>query len=164
MTPPPELKPFLDGWADQQRKLLDTLRPLTPEQMQLRPAPTEWAIWQLASNMAGGRLYWLCFILKQHDLGIPHDWCGWEDDQTRQPTADDLVGALTRTRQVVDACLDHWTPRDLTTDVTTKDWWGNQITITPAWALNRLLAHDYHHGSEIATICRIHGLPTTIAL
>jgi uncharacterized damage-inducible protein DinB len=163
MSRPIELKPFYDGWADQQQKLLDSIRPLTAEQMQLRPAPTEWAIWQLASNMAGGRLYWLCFVLKQDDLGLSHDWCGWEDKE-RQPAADNLVGALTRTRQVVDACLDRWSLQDLATEVTTKDWWGNPITISPAWAINRLLAHEYHHGSEIATILRIHNLPTAIAL
>jgi uncharacterized damage-inducible protein DinB len=162
MTRPPELKPFYDGWADQQRKLLDTIRPLTPEQMQLRPAPSEWAIWQLVSNMAGGRLYWLCFVLKQDDLGISSR-SGWEEDDHRRKT-DDLVGALTRTWKVVESCLDRWTLEDLGLAVTTKDWWGNEITITPAWAINRLLAHEYHHGSEIATICRIHGLPTTIAL
>ena len=69
MSRPIELKPFYEGWADQQRKLLETLRPLTSEQMQLRPAPTEWAIWQLASNMAGGRTYWLCFMLHEDDRG-----------------------------------------------------------------------------------------------
>src|SRR6185312_13972500 len=64
------LHALYEGWADQHRRLLDTLRPLSPAQMRLRPAPSEWAIWQLASNMAGGRLYWLCHMLGEDDRGL----------------------------------------------------------------------------------------------
>jgi uncharacterized damage-inducible protein DinB len=111
------MKPFYDGWGEHQKRLLDSIRPLTPEQMQLRPAPGEWAIWQLASNIAGGRLYWLCFMLGQDDLGawemfkVDHvttpglslDWAGWEDNEDRPRTADELVHALERTWEVAQA-------------------------------------------------------------
>jgi hypothetical protein len=98
MNRPAELKPFYDGWADQQRKLIETLRPLTPEQVQLRPAPEEWAIWQLASNMIGGRLYWLCFMLGQDDRGVPIDEVGgWEDTPDHPRGAEELIDALQRT-------------------------------------------------------------------
>src|SRR5688572_21058823 len=97
----PQLNAIFDGWAEQQRLLLDSLRPLSLEQMQLRPAPTEWAIWQLASNIAGGRLYWLCMMLGQDDRGLPKmfrvddttvpglslDWAGWGDNDGRPRTA-----------------------------------------------------------------------------
>ena len=57
------MQAFYGGWAEQHRRIVETLRPLTSEQMQLRAAPAEWAIWQLASNMVGGRMYWLCYML-----------------------------------------------------------------------------------------------------
>jgi uncharacterized damage-inducible protein DinB len=163
MSRPAELKPFYDGWSDRQRKLLETLHPLTSEQMQLRPAPSEWAIWQLASNMAGGRMYWLCFMLHEDDLGVGPEWTGWEDTPDHPRTADELVTALEKTWTVVDACLDRWSLADLGKEVTTKDWWGHTVTITPGWVINRLMAHEAHHGSEIALILRVHGLPTAIA-
>ncbi len=164
MSRPAELKPFYDGWADQQQKLLDSIRPLTPEQMQLRPAPGEWAIWQLASNMAGGRLYWLCFMLREDDRGVGAslDWLGWEDNADHPRSADELVDALSKTWGVVEACLDRWSLADLGTEVTSKDWWGNQVTITPGWVIHRLMSHEVHHGSEISMILRIHGLPTAM--
>jgi hypothetical protein len=96
MSRPVELKAFYDGWADQQKKLLDSIRPLTDEQMRLRPAPNEWAIWQLASNMVGGRLYWLCYMLRQDDHGFPRDMTGWEDDPAHPRSASELVDALSR--------------------------------------------------------------------
>jgi hypothetical protein len=51
----PGFRAVVDGWRTHQAPLLDCLRPLTDEQRALRPSPDHWAIWQLASNMAGGR-------------------------------------------------------------------------------------------------------------
>jgi uncharacterized damage-inducible protein DinB len=116
----------------------------------------------LASNMAGGRLYWLCFMLGEDDRGYSADWTGWEDDESHPRTADELVTAFERTWEVVESCLDKWTMDDLTREVTTKDWWGRLITITPAWVIHRLLSHEVHHGSEISLILRVHGLPTAM--
>jgi uncharacterized damage-inducible protein DinB len=171
-----ELQAFYDGWAEQQRMLLDSLRPLTPEQMQLRPAPGEWAIWQLASNMAGGRLYWLCTMLGEDDRGLSQmfrvdrttvpglslEWAGWEDNEDRPRTADEVIAAFEKTWEVVEACLDRWSLADLGVAVTKKDAFGVARTVTPGWVLWRLLAHEVHHGSEVSLILRVHGLPTTI--
>jgi uncharacterized damage-inducible protein DinB len=165
MSRPAELNPFYEGWATQQQNLLASLRPLTPEQMQLRPAPSEWAIWQLASNMVGGRLYWLCFMLGQDDRGVKmKEVGGWEDDPEHPRSAGEVVDALQRTWDVVEACLDRWSLDDLSVEVTRTDFWGQLRTITPGWVLWRLMSHEVHHGSEIALILRVHGLPTAIAL
>ena len=42
MGRPAALKAFYDGWADQQAKLLESIRPLTPEQMQLAGTRDAW--------------------------------------------------------------------------------------------------------------------------
>ncbi len=162
MSRPAELAPFYHGWAAQQRRLLDSIRPLAQEQMQLRAAPDEWAIWQLASNMAGGRLYWLCAMLGEDYRVVMSVFAGggWEDTPERPRTADELVDALEKTWSVAEACLDRWSIEDLRREVTTKDFWGTTVTITPGWVLWRLMSHDMHHGSEISLILRVHGLPT----
>ncbi len=171
-----ELKAFYDGWANQQEKLLDSLRPLTLEQMRLRPAPGEWAIWQLASNMAGGRLYWLCYMLGEDDRGLSQlfrvdhatvpgislEWAGWEDNEDRPRSAEEVVDAFHKTWEVVEACLDRWSLADLKIEVTRKDAWGQVRTITPGEVIWRLMSHEVHHGSEISLILRVHGLPTAI--
>lgn len=176
MPRPPALQAFYDGWADQQSRLLASIRPLTPEQMQLRAAPGEWAIWMLASNMAGGRMYWLCRVLGEDDHGVsamfrvervtvpdlPLEWAGWEDNEDRPRTADELVDAFEKTWGIVDGCLDRWNLEDLTREVHATNWRGQPITITPAWVIERLFAHEVHHGSEISLILRVHGLPTAM--
>ena len=165
---------FMNELAEQQRNLLASVAPLTPEQMQLRAAPGEWAIWQLGSNMAGGRLYWLCTMLGEDDHGLramfkvdhttvpdlPLECAGWEDNADRPRSASEIVDAFERTWLVIEGCVGRWTPEDLDREVTRTDAWGNERTITPAWVLARLLAHEVHHGSEILLILRVHGLPT----
>jgi uncharacterized damage-inducible protein DinB len=158
------MKAFYDGFEAQHQRIIETLRPLTPEQMQLRPSPEEWAIWMLASNMCGGRLYWLCFMLHEDDRGIGPEWSGWEDTPDQPRTAGELVAAFEKTWEVVQACLDRWTLADLNVEVTRNNWWGQPVTISPAWVLWRLMSHEAHHGSEIALILRMHNLPTQIAM
>jgi uncharacterized damage-inducible protein DinB len=164
MGRPTELKAFYDGWAEQQKRIVDSIRPLSLEQMRLRPTPTEWPIWRLASNIAGGRLYWLCSMLKRDDLGVSIDeWGRWWDDAAPQPGGGELVRALERTWAVVEHCLDGWSLDDMNAGITSQDARGQLSTFTPAWVINRLMSHEYHHGSEIALILRMHGLPTAIA-
>lgn len=170
------MRAFYDGWADQQQSLLDSLAPLTLKQMQLRPATGEWAIWQLASNMAGGRLYWLCHVLGEDDQGfgdmfkVEHvtipgaslEWAGWEDNEERPRSAGEVAEAFRKTWAVVEACMENWSPDDLVMAKAATDAWGKALTITPAEVLWRLMAHEVHHGSEISLILRVHGLPTAI--
>lgn len=172
----PLLAPFYAGWAAQQQNLLDSVRPLTPEQMQLRAAPGEWAIWQLCSNMAGGRLYWLCHMLGEDDLGLSSmfrvdhatvpgislEWAGWEDNEDRPRTAEEICGAFEATWQVVEGCIQRWTADDIERPVSAVDAWGKPRSITPGEVLWRLMAHEVHHGSEVSLILRVHGLPTNI--
>jgi uncharacterized damage-inducible protein DinB len=61
------------------------------------------------------------------------------------------------------AGIDRWTLADLSAAVQHHDAWGRLMTITPGWVLWRLMSHEVHHGSEIALILRVHGLPTAIA-
>ncbi len=175
MARPRELQAFYEGWADQQAQLLNSIRPLSLEQMQLAAAPGEWAIWQLGANMAGGRLYWLCTMLGEDDHGlrsmfrVDHatvpgvslEWAGWEDNEDRPRTADEIEDAFLKTWDIIQGCLDRWTPADLTVEVTATSAFGQTMTITPAWVLWRLMAHEVHHGSEISLILRVHGLPTS---
>jgi uncharacterized damage-inducible protein DinB len=173
---PSVLKPFYAGWARQQQSLLDSIRPLSLAQMQLRPAPGQWAIWQLCGNMAGGRLYWFCRMLGEDDRGVSQifkvdhvtvpgvslEWAGWEDNEDQPRSADEVINAFEKTWEVVEGCLERWTLEDLTREVTAKDAWGQEQTITPAWAISRVIAHEVHHGSEVSLILRVHGLPTQL--
>ena len=172
LSPPAALAAIYGGWADHQARLLDVIGPLTDEQMRLRPAPKDWAIWQLAANMAGGRAYWFHDILGEgepavRDMfrvaattvpGLPLEDAGWEDDEDHPRTAAEVVEAFGATWRMIDDCLRRWTNDDLRAEFTRPR--GTDRTFTRAWVIWRLIEHDLEHGTEIALILRRHGLPT----
>ncbi len=161
------LQPIFEGWREHQRLLVGALRDLTPDQVALRTAPHQWAVWQLAAHIAGSRAYWFHDQLGEGDRavrdlfrmgrttlpGLPLDDAGWEDDEDHPRTAAELVDALTRTWDLVDQCLRRWTPDDLAASVEAPKRAHHR-----AWVVWHVLEHDVHHGGEIGQILGSHGL------
>jgi uncharacterized damage-inducible protein DinB len=166
------LQPFYEGWAEHQRLFLAAIRDLTPGQLALRTAPNLWAVWQLASHMAGARAYWFHDVLGEGDPAIrdmfrvarttvpdlPLEDAGWEDDEDHSRDAAEIVGAFDRTWTVIDDCLRRWTPDDLAVEFSRRRRSGTQ-TFTRQWVIWHLMEHDLHHGGEVSLILGTHGLP-----
>jgi uncharacterized damage-inducible protein DinB len=160
------------GWRTHNQRLIEVIAPLTYDQVQLRPSTEHWAIWQLASNIAGGRAYWLHDILGEGDQqlrdmfrvtqttvpDLPLTDAGWEDDENQPRTAEELTGALTRTWQLVEDCIGRWSTQDLAVEFTRDR--GRVRRFTRAWVIWHMIEHAQQHGSEIALILRANGLPT----
>jgi uncharacterized damage-inducible protein DinB len=167
--PPLGLAPFYEGWALHQADFIRVLAPLNVEQLALRPSPQMWSIWQLASNIVGGRAYWFHDILGEgpdatRDMfrmtvttvpGLPLSDAGWEDDDNHPRTAAELVDAFEKTWAVIQDCLNRWTSDDLVAPLETKR--GIQ---TRSWVIWHVIEHELEHGTEIAVMLRENGLPT----
>ena len=112
---------FYDRWPQYERRLVDSIRDLTPEQLALRAAPEHWPVWAIASHVAGTRVYWLCHVL--HEPGAEAtpfadpSGDGWEDDLDHPRSAAEVVGALETTFAIIDSLLDRWTPEMLSDTV-----------------------------------------------
>jgi len=171
-TSPPGLAAIYDGWARHQAELLKVLSPLDDAQLALRPSPDHWAIWQLASNMAGGRAYWFHDVLGEgpdevRDMfrvmsttvpGLPLTDAGWEDDEDHPRNAAELVAGFERTWALMHDRLQRWSADDLETVLHART--GRRPTVTRGWVIWHVIEHELHHGTEIAIILRNHGLPT----
>ena len=165
--------PFYEGWAEYQRRLLDVIRPLTDEQVKLRPVPEHYAIWQLASNMVGGRVHWFHDVLGEGDPalrqvfrvatmtvpGLPLEDAGWEDDEDHPRAASVLVDAFEKTWSMIYDCLQRWTAEDLRVEFT-RERPGRIQRVSRGWVIWHVMEHELQHGTEIALILRGHGLPT----
>lgn len=163
----PALPVFYDGWTKHQALVIGALRGLTPEQVGLRAAPHQWAVWQLASHVAGARVYWFHDILGEGDaatrdlfrvdhttvpdLPVAEAW--WEDDEDHPRSAEELVDGLQRSWAMVDDCIRRWTAEDLDASVV-----GSSRTHHRGWVVWHVLEHDLHHGGEISQILGSNGL------
>jgi uncharacterized damage-inducible protein DinB len=162
------LQPFYEGWAKHQDLVIAALRGLTPEQLELRTGPHQWAVWQLAAHVAGTRAYWFHDALGEGDSAtrdlfrvdrttvadLRLEDAGWEDVEDEPRSAEELVDGLTRTWTLVDDCLHRWTADDLAGSVVRPS-----RTHHRGWVVWHVLEHDLHHGGEISQILGSNGLP-----
>jgi uncharacterized damage-inducible protein DinB len=171
-TSAPGLQTFYEGWANYQRLVVAALRDLTPEQLALRTAPHQWAVWQLAGHTAGSRAYWLHDVLGEGDPAtrelfrvdsttvpdLPLEDAGWEDDEAHARDATEIVEAFELTWTMIDDCLRRWTTDDLAAEFSRERRSGTE-TFTRQWVIWHLMEHDLHHGGEISQILGSHGVP-----
>ena len=164
---------FYDGWEQYQGLLLGALRDLTAEQLASKPGPGMWAVWQLASHMAGSRAYWFHDVLGEGDPSIremfrvdsttvpdlPIEDAGWEDDETHPREAAEIVDGLDRTWAMIDGCVRRWSSDDLVLEFSRQRRSGETQTFTRAWVIWHLMEHDLHHGGEVSLILGSHGIP-----
>jgi uncharacterized damage-inducible protein DinB len=167
------LEPFSQGWANYQRLLLDAIGDLSPEQLEARTAPHQWAVWQLASHMAGNRAYWFHDVLGEGDPvvrdmfrvtettvpDLPLEDAGWEDDEAHPRSSAELVDAFGQTWAMIEDRLRRWTPDDLVVEVSRRRRSGDVQTFSRGWVIWHLVEHDLHHGGEISQILGTNGLP-----
>jgi len=166
---PAALRSFYEGWANHQTLLIDALRNLSLEQLDLRTASHQWAIWQLAGHVAGSRAYWFHDVLGEGEAStrdlfrvetttvpdVPVSDAGWEDDEDHPRSADELVDGLTRTWELVDECLQRWTLEELRASVARPG-----RTHHRGWVVWHVMEHDVHHGGEISQILGSNKLPS----
>lgn len=169
------LETFYEGWANYQDLVLDALRDLTAEQLGLRTAPHQWAVWQLAGHLAGSRAYWFHDILGEGETAtrdlfrvasttvpdLPLEDAGWEDDEDHPRSAAEIVEAFDRTWTMIEDCLRRWTPEDLAVEFSRERRSGTE-TFTRQWVIWHLVEHDLHHGGEISQILGSHGIPALV--
>ena len=166
------LQTFYEGWENYQRLVVAAIRELTPEQLALRTASHQWAVWQLAGHMAGVRTFWFHDVLGEGDTAtrdmfrvasstvpdLPIEDAGWEDDEDHPRSAAELAEAFEVTWTMIGDCLLRWTPDDLAVEFSRERRTGTQ-TFTRQWVIWHLMEHDLHHGGEISQILGSHGVP-----
>ncbi|MEO8633378.1 MAG: DinB family protein [Chloroflexota bacterium] len=150
---------FYEGWARQNSRLVEALRPLTGEQLGLRAAADKWPIWAIAGHTAGARVYWLCGVFKEGGAeSTPFadaSGFGWEDDPNTPRSAEELVFALESSWKIVERCLKRWTSSMLGDEYTR----GTTQQHTRQSVLMRLITHEAYHAGEISQMLGVNGLP-----
>ena len=106
-------RPFYADWAGYNRRWIEGIRRLTPEDLAL-PVPAQrdyetepWPIWAVAAHTVGPRVFWLCDVFGEpgaEQTPFPGDTPGWEDDLSHPRTVDELVWAWESTWKVIEGC------------------------------------------------------------
>jgi uncharacterized damage-inducible protein DinB len=150
------------GWNLVNEQLTALVERATPEQLALQALPSQGPVWALLSHLAGARIYWLCTVLgepRPEDTAFSGpDGQGWEDDLEHVRGADELAAALRSSWNVVEGCLERWTPEMLQDEFVRRRSDGVRQRHTRQSILFRLITHDAFHSGEISQLLGAHGL------
>lgn len=157
------IRQFYGEWQAYNERLVEAIRPMSMDQLQLRPSPDRWPIWATVGHTAGARVYWLCGVFKEPGAETtpfpdPAAELGWEDDEDHPRSADELVHALETTWSIIDRCLDRWTPAMLGESFL-REYNGQQKMYKRRSIIMRLITHEAYHCGEISQTLGIHNLP-----
>ena len=163
---PTNLRPFYADWFGYQRRWIEGLRRLTPEDLAL-PVPATrdygdepWPIWAVAAHTVGPRVFWLCNVFGEsgeEQTPFPGETPGWEDDLSHPRTSDELVWAFESTWNVIEGVLDRWTPDSLQVEARRGEAGRGVEVHTRQSILMRLINHEAYHLGEVNLVLGANG-------
>jgi uncharacterized damage-inducible protein DinB len=147
---------LFDGWDGHNLALVRALRPLTAEQLAFRPAPRLRSVGETARHVADGRLdWWRRMLGDDHELVRPT--LGRRRNEPIEAEAETLVEWLNETWTMIEKTLRAWTTDDLRRSYH-QPYQGRTWVVPYQWVMFRILAHDTHHGGEIALALGLQGV------
>jgi uncharacterized damage-inducible protein DinB len=148
---------FYKGWETYQKSLVETIAPLSPEQLALPASSHHWSIGMIAQHIVANRVWWFQVWMGEGspDLAsITH----WDPaDKEEQPTLSsaELVAGLQATWHMIADALARWTPADLEHNFSSPPLLSEEEQRifgerTRQWIIWHVLEHEIHHGGELS--------------
>jgi uncharacterized damage-inducible protein DinB len=150
------LSTVFDGWQGHQISLVKAVEGLTREQLAYRSVPGLRSVGEIVNHIAGGRADWLSRIgeVRPEFSAQLQTWDEGDDDNV---DAQELVRRLEFSWQLVEEKLNNWNVNDLL-HVYPLPYGGKTYALSRQWVLWRIMAHDLHHGGELALMLGEQGI------
>ena len=146
-----------EGWDGHQISLVRAVAPRSPRELAYRPAPKLRSVGEIASHLSLGRIGWFERMQAPGSEELARQAAAWAPEQAIVEDAAELVRRLEATWQMIAATLAQWTVGDL--DRTYRHtYWGKTYAISRQWTIWRIMAHDLHHGGQLAMLLGLQGI------
>lgn len=146
----PSLMTVYKGWDDYQISLLR-------EQLVWRPAPHLRSVGEIASHIIGGRIQWFHYILGEGSAEFASRVAARRPEDVIEENPAELVRWLEATWQMIEDELTRWGVADLA-QTYQLPYQGKTYALTRQWMILHILAHDFHHGGELAFALGMQGI------
>jgi hypothetical protein len=155
------INPAYPSWSHYDTALRDVVGGMTAEHLAIQPTPDRWPLWASIGHLACQRIFWLCVFgeapgAETTPITDSGNMCPGDDDLEHVFGSGDLVDALDSTFAIVRWCLDSWTLDDLQGVISHR---GDDRRQSRGWVLQRVLAHDVSHVTELNETLGRQGLP-----
>lgn len=153
---------IFEGWDGYQTSLIRAISNLTPDQLRWRHSNNVRTLGELACHIAFARLDWFKFMDAPGIAAAISGIDRWEtDDDGNRWIAVDTSGIVESAAELsewlktswlaIEKTLSGWRVSDLDV-VYAHRWNGETYANTRQWTVWRIMAHDIHHGGQIARI------------
>lgn len=143
------LASLYEGWDEFNAEIVSTIKPLSPEQLELRVNAEQRTAGAILKHMVEARGFWFRVVLGIDEPAFRFHH-GWGDDD--EPiSASELANGLDVTFRGILAQLDQWTLESfaeefLSTPGTSA---SGRASFSPRWVTWHVLEHDLVHGGEL---------------
>lgn len=145
------------GWDEYQISLVHAIAPLSRAQLAYRPAPHLRTAGEIARHISEGRLGWFHRTFGLSNVEAANPVVGWGSDKAVEEQAAELVRGLEATWKMIEDALNHWSVADLA-QAFPLSYQGKNYALPRQWVLWRIMAHDLHHGGELAVTLGMQGI------
>ena len=156
-TTNPSLTVVYEGWEGYQISLVDAIKGLSREQLAYRPAPTLRSLGEIASHISLGRIGWFQRMHAPGSDELAHEAESWEPEEAITENAAELVRRLEASWRMIDNTLTQWTVANLARTYL-QPYQGKTYAVSYQWTIWRIMAHDIHHGGQIAVMLGMLGI------
>lgn len=146
-----------EGWDGYQLSLVRAIAPLSPEQLAFRPAPHLRSVGQIASHISLGRIDWFQRMDAPGSAELASHVKALKSRDAIAGNPAELVHWLEASWAMIENALNRWTVADLAWTYL-QPYQGNTYAVSRQWTIWRILAHDLHHGGELAVLLGMQGI------
>ena len=148
---------FYKGWETYQQSLVETIAPLSPEQLAFPAASHQWTIGMLTQHIVANRVWWFQVWMGEGspDLAPIAHWDPADEVKQSPLDAAELVAGLEATWRMIAGALARWTHADLghvfqPPAALREEERENFPPFTRQWIVWHVLEHEIHHGGELS--------------
>jgi uncharacterized damage-inducible protein DinB len=163
-----QLSNLFAGWDGYQTSLVHAIEPLSGDQLGWKPSENLRSIGEIARHIANGRINWFFRMKAPWSAEAAAKIAAWDFDphgnryvREAEMKIDRDAGALVEwlktTWDMVDRTLQAWSVDDLAVSYR-HVWRGEIYEVSRQWTVWRIMAHDIHHGGQIARILAERGI------
>jgi uncharacterized damage-inducible protein DinB len=138
-----------EGWDGHQLALVQAIAPLLPAQLAYRPASHLRSVGEIASHISQGRIDWFQRMHAPGSDELASQAVSWEPEEAITENPTELVRRLEVSWQMIENTLSSWTVADLARTYL-HSYQGRTYAISRQWTIWRIIAHDLHHGGQLA--------------
>jgi uncharacterized damage-inducible protein DinB len=145
------------GWDTYQASLAHAVAPLSPAQLAWRPAAGLRSVGELASHISEGRITWFRRMDAPGSAALARQAAAIESPEAMAGHAGELVRWLEASWRMIEQTLREWTVDDLA-QTYLQPYQGQTYAVSRQWTIWRIMAHDLHHGGELAVMLGMQGI------